>query len=308
MTVEQLQAAEREAVGPGWEGGRTEHEIQALFRSATGLTDEQHGQYVVDVNAHHTVRPALRTFIERLRTGGYRVGVIANNGPHYHDTVARVLGLADLVDDVVVSADIGVAKPDARIYEVAAQRLGTTTDKCAFVDDDERNVKGAADVGMRAVHFVDADACLDELRAILHVEHATYQAAGGVVIDDEGRVLVLLRPSRDEVRLPKGHVEPGESDEECAVREVAEESGYADVAIERDLGTRRIEFDTFEGRKRGLHVVRDEHYYRLRLLSDRPAERGHGDDKFFPDWLAPGEAIDAMTFEGEREWVRRALT
>ena len=54
-----------------------------------------------------------------------------------------------------------------------------------------------------------------------------YQAAGGVVVDDD-QVLVLLRPSRDEIRLPKGHVERGESARQPAMREVREESGYAD--------------------------------------------------------------------------------
>jgi len=48
-----------------------------------------------------------------------------------------------------------------------------------------------------------------------------YTAAGGVVVDAE-RVLVLRRPSRDEVRLPKGHIEKGESAQETALREVME--------------------------------------------------------------------------------------
>jgi len=71
-----------------------------------------------------------------------------------------------------------------------------------------------------------------------------YIAAGGVVVHD-GRVLVLRRlsppsvpPTGGEVRLPKGHVEPGESVQAAALRETREESGYVNLVLQADLGTR----------------------------------------------------------------------
>jgi 8-oxo-dGTP pyrophosphatase MutT (NUDIX family) len=135
-----------------------------------------------------------------------------------------------------------------------------------------------------------------------------YRAAGGVVFDDAGRVLVLLRPSRDEVRLPKGHVEPGESDEQAAVREVGEESGYVDVAIDADLGVTTSDFVIPEGAKRaGRHVIRDEHYYRMRLRSDREVERGEDEQKFTPQWMDARDAVEAMTFDTERARVQQAI-
>jgi len=88
-----------------------------------------------------------------------------------------------------------------------------------------------------------------------------YRAAGGVVVDGE-RVLVLRRPGRGEVRLPKGHIDPGETPRAAALREVGEESGYADLEIVADLGTQTVEFD-WDGR----HYVRDEHYF---LMQGQP--------------------------------------
>jgi len=134
----------------------------------------------------------------------------------------------------------------------------------------------------------------EEMRAI------RYQAAGGVVIDTD-RVLILRRPDRNEVRLPKGHIERGESAQETALREVAEESGYADIEIVADLGHQTVEFDY-----KGDHVIRDEHYYLARLHSSRRVKREIQELQFIPVWIGWEEALSELTFKAEREWVRRA--
>lgn len=65
----------------------------------------------------------------------------------------------------------------------------------------------------------------DEVFAALSAEFVAVEAAGGVVRDAEGRALMIYRNGRWD--LPKGHLEPGETVAECALREVAEETGVA---------------------------------------------------------------------------------
>jgi len=132
-----------------------------------------------------------------------------------------------------------------------------------------------------------------------------YTAAGGVVVDRD-RVLVLRRPSRNEVRLPKGHLEKGETAAQAALREVTEESGYADPQIVADLGLQRVEFDYA-----GAHVVRDERYFCMSLPHPedgdlRRVDRKRKEWQFVPDWLPWEEALSELTYEPEKEWVRRA--
>ena len=67
------------------------------------------------------------------------------------------------------------------------------------------------------------------------IRSVSYRSAGGVVYAD-GRILLLDRPTRGEIRLPKGHIERDESDEDAALREVTEETGYACLEIVADLG------------------------------------------------------------------------
>jgi 8-oxo-dGTP pyrophosphatase MutT (NUDIX family) len=126
-----------------------------------------------------------------------------------------------------------------------------------------------------------------------------YDAAGGVVVH-EGKVLVLRRPSRGETRLPKGHVEPGETAEAAALRETCEESGYAGLEVVADLGTQEV---TFWYRER--RVRRTERYF-LMAFRNSELHPGEGEGQFQPAWLDWPDALAALTFEAEREWVRRA--
>ncbi|MGI5488299.1 HAD-IA family hydrolase [Microtetraspora malaysiensis] len=63
------------------------------------------------------------------------------------------LGMAGFADAVVSSARVGVAKPDRRIYEIAAERAGAAVERCLFVDDRPENVAAAAALGMTGVVY-----------------------------------------------------------------------------------------------------------------------------------------------------------
>lgn len=135
------------------------------------------------------------------------------------------------------------------------------------------------------------------------MRHVYYRAAGGVVVH-QGKVLLLDRPSRGEVRLPKGHIEEGESPAEAASREVREETGYAHLEVVADLGTQQVQFlDTFRGRQ----VTRDERYFLMRLRDEQQVERGEHEHQFIPIWVPVSDAVARLTFETEGEFVRRAL-
>lgn len=82
----------------------------------------------------------------------YRTQVLSNADATLPERM-QLLGVYDLFDDVVVSAHVGVAKPDRRIYELAANRLNVPPEACVFIDDSERNVEAAREAGMHGVLF-----------------------------------------------------------------------------------------------------------------------------------------------------------
>jgi putative hydrolase of the HAD superfamily len=67
---------------------------------------------------------------------------------------------------VINSARVGLAKPDVRIFHLAAEALGVPTSACVFTDDIPRNVEGARTAGMRAFQFQGAAHLESELRAL----------------------------------------------------------------------------------------------------------------------------------------------
>lgn len=137
-----------------------------------------------------------------------------------------------------------------------------------------------------------------------------HKTAGGVVINSRHEVLVIVRDiERDgvlvhEVRLPKGHIDPGESSEKAAMREVCEESGYCHLKIAGDLGVGRSSF-TFNGK----HHERDEQYYLMELTDpthEAPQPMSEEEALFTPHWIPIAEAAESMTYESERDFVKRA--
>jgi len=95
----------------------------------------------------------------------YRLAILSNADRTLRDRLRESLPVHDLFDDIVCSAEIGLAKPEPQIYALACRRLGLAPAACIFVDDHEANVRAAEAAGLSAVLFrVDRG---DDLRAQL---------------------------------------------------------------------------------------------------------------------------------------------
>jgi putative hydrolase of the HAD superfamily len=79
----------------------------------------------------------------------------------------RALGIDGAFDSVVSSYDVGVAKPDPQIFEIAAARVSADLDRCLFVDDVAENVHAAAALGMTAVLYRELGDLRRALRPLL---------------------------------------------------------------------------------------------------------------------------------------------
>ena len=118
----------------------------------------------------HLIAPNI-DLIRRLRAT-YKTAVLSNADSTLVYRLRDAHGIHDLFDDVVCSADVGMAKPDPRIYALAAQRIGLPPEACAFIDDLAQNVEAARGAGMHGVHFLVNEHSLEEQLAALGVRAA----------------------------------------------------------------------------------------------------------------------------------------
>lgn len=116
--------------------------------------------------------PGTAAILRALRDRGVRVVALTNWSAetfhHLEEVHPDILGL---FDDVVVSGEEGVAKPDPQIFEILSDRLGGPVDGVFYVDDSVANVAAARAAGMDAVHFTDAAALRKELEDRALLEH-----------------------------------------------------------------------------------------------------------------------------------------
>ncbi len=98
---------------------------------------------------------------------GVRTGLVSNSWSTTH--YDRDL-LGELFDVVVISAEVGLHKPQPEIYLLAAERLGEPPERCVFVDDLRENCAGAEAVGMAAVLHRDPETTAPRLEQLLGIE------------------------------------------------------------------------------------------------------------------------------------------
>jgi epoxide hydrolase-like predicted phosphatase len=97
----------------------------------------------------------------------YRTGIISNALDNTRGLLEDTWHIADAFDHIILSAEVGVMKPDARIFQLALQGLNVAAQEAVFVDDYARNVQGAQAVGLHAIHFKNPQQALQELYDLL---------------------------------------------------------------------------------------------------------------------------------------------
>ena len=129
---------------------------QAWLEEAHRLLEARGGRALPRL--HDAWRTAQRPILEnvalvRALRPPYRTAILSNADASLRERLREGLGIHDLFDAVVCSAEVGIAKPEPAIYRLAAERVGLPPEACLFVDDYEPNVAAAREVGMAAIFF-----------------------------------------------------------------------------------------------------------------------------------------------------------
>ncbi|WP_433328733.1 HAD family hydrolase [Spirillospora sp. CA-294931] len=100
--------------------------------------------------------------LRTLRAGGTRTALLSNSwGNEYPREV-----FAEIFDAVVISCEVGMRKPDEKIFHHALALLGLSARECVFIDDIEHNTRAAENLGLHVIHHTDTPTTTTALRAL----------------------------------------------------------------------------------------------------------------------------------------------
>jgi putative hydrolase of the HAD superfamily len=139
--------------------------VAADLARTCGSTDQAHAAVTAWSELVPLVDHDVVALLTQARTCA-SVALVSNATTRLERDLARQ-GLADLADTVVNTSRIGAAKPDPRVYRIAADRVGAPLHRCLFIDDTPANVAAAREVGMTALHYRQIEDLRDALSPLL---------------------------------------------------------------------------------------------------------------------------------------------
>jgi putative hydrolase of the HAD superfamily len=110
----------------------------------------------------------LLNFLRSLR-GSHKTGLISNAWSDLRDYLVREK-MIDAFDHIIISAEVGVAKPEPGIFQISLKQAGVRADEAVFVDDFYVNIEGCEKLGIRGIHFKDTESTLQQLKQLLSEE------------------------------------------------------------------------------------------------------------------------------------------
>lgn len=148
-------------------GQATQRDVWSYIAARYGLDDATLQQMRRDFWSGDRLDEELVRFLRCLRPR-YKTAVLSNAWPGARRMFTEHFRLDEAVDAFIISSEEGVAKPDARIYQIALQRLDVHPHEAIFVDDFPENVAGAQRLGMVAVLFRNTQQAIAEVQRHLN--------------------------------------------------------------------------------------------------------------------------------------------
>lgn len=133
--------------------------------AALGVTEQELPAIKAQFWAADLVNHELVAYICTLHPG-YKVGLLSNAWDDLRQVMKQRFGFDGLFDELIISGEVGLAKPDPRIFHLALERLGVQPGEAIFVDDVLANVEVARGVGLHAIQYHDNPQLFQEIRAL----------------------------------------------------------------------------------------------------------------------------------------------
>jgi 2-haloacid dehalogenase len=141
------------------------------FAEAVAVRSKEFPEYEPFIRAYHErwIEMVLGDFpqtveiLSALRDSGYPLCALSNWSAETYPLVKERFEFLDWFDDVIISGDVKMAKPDPAIFDLLIRRVNQPAGQCLFIDDNKRNILAAERAGLQTIHFSSAERLVSQL-------------------------------------------------------------------------------------------------------------------------------------------------
>ncbi len=138
-------------------------ELSARFPEYRQLIQAYDERYLESVNG--AIQPAVE-ILRRLKDLGYLLYGLSNWPAEKFALVRPQYPFFEAFDGLVISGEVRLVKPDKAIFELLLERIGRPAGECLFIDDHDRNIVAARELGFQTILFQSAQQLEMELRSM----------------------------------------------------------------------------------------------------------------------------------------------
>ncbi|PKN35662.1 MAG: haloacid dehalogenase type II [Deltaproteobacteria bacterium HGW-Deltaproteobacteria-19] len=116
---------------------------------AAAVSDLELRNAIVNTYLELDCYPDVKGTLEKLKAGGLQLVILSNGTPAMLEAAVKSSGLTDLINGILSVEEVGIYKPDPRVYGLAVDRLGLQAKQIAFMSANSWDAVGAANYGLR---------------------------------------------------------------------------------------------------------------------------------------------------------------
>ena len=143
-------------------------ELTELFCSRVPEIADKFRVYYEHAADSVKLRPFVHDWLDAMHRAGYRVYILSNFGRQaWHKAIDMgAIDFLDRTDGQIVSFMVGKVKPEPGIYSELLTRFSLRAEECVFLDDAEKNIRAARELGFSVIHFTGYDDAVQKLAAL----------------------------------------------------------------------------------------------------------------------------------------------
>lgn len=145
---------------------RGELSDEQFFQALADASGETAEQVEHEMEADVEVNWLLVEYVATLRST-YKTALLSNSSSDYLRNELKIHDLEKYFDEIIISSEVGLIKPEPAVFEHIMQKLGVRPEECIFTDDNPRHIAAATKLGINAILFTGHSALKAKLKEII---------------------------------------------------------------------------------------------------------------------------------------------